>query len=231
MQRLKIPVLPSIVNAALLTSVLSAGNAYTFNASRSLHALALEGQAPMFLRRLNKKGVPYMAVIVVMLLSCLAYLALGSGSAKVLSWILNFCTAATMLNWSIMAMTWIRFNAAMKAQGIDRKAFLPVVSRFQPYAGYWALGCGFTFLWLQGYSVFLKGNWEVSTFIFDYGIIALAGGIGLFWKIFKRTPFRRAADIDLTSGLQFFDALTEYYRHQRDEAPVTYKDKIMAKIF
>jgi amino acid transporter len=109
MQRLKIPVLPSIVNAALLTSVLSAGNAYTFNASRALHALALEGQAPMFLRRLNKKyvpfnqafhlevwsltrngrGVPHMAVIVVMLLSCLAYLALGSGSAKVLSWILK----------------------------------------------------------------------------------------------------------------------------------------------
>ena len=57
MQRLQIPVLPSIVNAALLTSVISAGNAYTFNASRSLHALALEGQAPMFLRRLNKKYV------------------------------------------------------------------------------------------------------------------------------------------------------------------------------
>jgi len=231
MQRLKIPVLPSIVNAALLTSVLSAGNAYTFNASRALHALALEGQAPMFLRRLNKKGVPHMAVIVVMLLSCLAYLALGSGSAKVLSWILNFCTAATMLNWSVMAMTWIRFNAAIKAQGIDRKTFLPVVSRFQPYAAYWAFGCGFFFMWIQGYSVFLKGNWEVSTFIFDYGIIALAGGIGLFWKIFKRTTFHRAADVDLTSGLHFFDALTEYYRHQRDEAPVTYKDKIMAKIF
>lgn len=30
-----------------------------------------------------------MAVIVVMLLSCLAYLALGSSSAKVLNWILK----------------------------------------------------------------------------------------------------------------------------------------------
>lgn len=43
------------------------------------------------------RGVPYLAVIVVMLLSCLAYLALGSTSAMVLNWILNFCTAATML--------------------------------------------------------------------------------------------------------------------------------------
>jgi amino acid transporter len=46
-----------------------------------------------------------------------------------------------------MAATWIRFNAAMRAQGIDRDTFLPVKSRFQPYAGYWALCCAFVFLW------------------------------------------------------------------------------------
>ncbi|OQE90695.1 hypothetical protein PENNAL_c0011G04373 [Penicillium nalgiovense] len=90
MKRLQIPGLPSIVNATLLTTIVSAGNAYTFNASRSLHALALDGRAPKFLKRLNKRGVPYMAVIVVMLLSCLAYLALGSSSAEVINWILRF---------------------------------------------------------------------------------------------------------------------------------------------
>ena len=231
MERLHIPVLPSIVTAALLTSILSAGNAYTFNASRSLHALALEGQAPKFLRRLNKKGVPYMAVIVVMLLSCLAYLALGSSSAQVLNWILNFCTAATMFNWSVMGMTWIRFNAAMKAQGIEREKFLPSISRLQPFAGYWACCWALLFLWLQGYAVFLKGSWEVSTFIFNYGIIALAGAIGLGWKIIKRTPFHRKEDVDLASGLEFFEALTEHYRHEREAAPVTVKDKILARIF
>lgn len=55
MERLKIPVLPSIVNAALITTIVSAGNAYMFNASRSLHALALDGQAPKIFRRLNKQ--------------------------------------------------------------------------------------------------------------------------------------------------------------------------------
>jgi amino acid transporter len=60
MQRLQIPVLPSIVNAALLTTIVSAGNAYTFNASRSLHALALDGRAPKFLKRLNKRRVFYL---------------------------------------------------------------------------------------------------------------------------------------------------------------------------
>ncbi|KAJ5584726.1 uncharacterized protein N7459_004526 [Penicillium hispanicum] len=231
MQRLKIPVLPSIVNAVLITTIISGGNAYTFNASRSLHALALDGRAPKFLRRLNKRGVPYMAVIVVMLLACLAYLALGSSSAKVLNWILNFATAATMLNWTVMSFTWVRFNAALKAQGIDRKIFLPCVSKVQPYAGYWALCWAFIFLWIQGYAVFVQGNWEVSTFIFNYGIIALAAVIGIGWKVFKRTKFHRSKDIDLISGLEFFDALTDHYRSEQEALPVTLKDKIVAKLF
>jgi len=55
MTRLQIPVLPSIVNAALITTIISAGNAYCFNASRSLHALALDHKAPGILRRTNKR--------------------------------------------------------------------------------------------------------------------------------------------------------------------------------
>ncbi|KAH7234844.1 amino acid permease-domain-containing protein [Fusarium redolens] len=212
MERLQIPVLPSIVTAVLITTIVSAGNAYTFNASRSLHALALEGQAPKFLRRLNNKGVPYLAVIVVMTLACLAFLALGSTSAKVLNWILK------SVNWTVMAITWIRFNAAMKAQDIDRETFLPVRSRFQPYAGYWAFFCAFIFLC-------------TATFIFNYGIIALAGSIGLGWKLFKKTRFHRASEVDLVSHLYFFGVLTEHYRHERETAPQNLKDKILASIF
>jgi len=111
MKNLGIKVLPSVVTAALLVTIISAGNAYTFGASRSLHAMALDGTAPKFLRITNKRcvaspyvalsliasGVPYPAVCCVGAISLLAYLALGSTSATVLSWITNFCTAATLL--------------------------------------------------------------------------------------------------------------------------------------
>ena len=166
-----------------------------------------------------------------MLLGCLAFLALGSGSAQVLSWILNFCTAATMFNFSVMSITYIRFHTAMQAQGIDRKTWLPTVSRWQPYASYWAFLWSFIFLWVQGYAVFLNGGWKASKFIFNYGIIALAGGIGICWKVFRLTRFWRAKEVDLVSGLQFFEMLTDYYQHIRDNSPVTYKDKIMAVLF
>lgn len=46
MQRMSIPALPSIVNALILSSVLSAGNAFVFCSSRSLAMMARDGQAP-----------------------------------------------------------------------------------------------------------------------------------------------------------------------------------------
>ncbi|OXG85998.1 amino acid transporter [Cryptococcus neoformans Gb118] len=110
MENLKIKVLPSIVNACLIVIILSAGNAFTFNTTRSLHALALDGKAPGILIRLSRHGVPYTCCVVVMLLTCPSYLALGSSSKVVLNWILNHHVQL------VMAITWIPFNVAMKAQ-------------------------------------------------------------------------------------------------------------------
>jgi len=51
MNRLRIQVLPDIVNALVLASAFSAGNSYVYCASRSLFGLALEGKAPKILTR------------------------------------------------------------------------------------------------------------------------------------------------------------------------------------
>lgn len=75
-------------------------------------------------------------------------------------------------NWSVISFTYIRFTRAMRAQGIDRDEYLPVKSRWAPYQGYWAFFWAFLFLWVQGYSVFVSGNWDVPTFIFNYGIVS-----------------------------------------------------------
>jgi len=57
MQNLGIDVLPHITNALLVTSIFSAGNTYVYASTRTLYGLALEGQAPKFLRKCTKKGV------------------------------------------------------------------------------------------------------------------------------------------------------------------------------
>lgn len=53
--RASVPVLPSIVNAAILTSAASAANAFLYTGSRYLYALAQNGQAPRFLLTCSRK--------------------------------------------------------------------------------------------------------------------------------------------------------------------------------
>ena len=53
--RAGVPVLPSIINAAILTSATSSANAFLYTGSRYLYALAQNGQAPRFLLTCSRK--------------------------------------------------------------------------------------------------------------------------------------------------------------------------------
>lgn len=55
--------------------------------------------------------------------------------------------------------------------------------------------------------------------------------IGIVWKVVKRTSFKRLKEMDFESDTKFFDALTDYYREEREAAPVSLQDKILEKIF
>lgn len=72
--RAGIPVLPHIINAVILTSASSAGNAFLFSGSRYLFALAQNGQAPSFLLKCTKKGVPVWCVLITASVGLLTYM-------------------------------------------------------------------------------------------------------------------------------------------------------------
>lgn len=132
MTNLGIDVLPHIVNALMVTSIFSAGNTYTYCATRSLYGLALEGRAPKVLRYCTKNGVPLWCFCIVMCFPCLSFLQVSSASNQVLSWLVNLVTGGGIINYNVMCMTYIFFHRAVKAQGVDRQAF-PYTGWFQPY--------------------------------------------------------------------------------------------------
>ena len=166
MNRLRIEVLPHIVNAGVLASAFSAGNSYVYCASRSLFGLALEGKAPKVLTKCTKQGVPYLCVAVVLAISLLSFLQLGENSAIVLSWFVSLVTASQLINFSVMCYTFLCFYKACRVQGLDRRT-LPYVGILQPYAAYYALTCTFIMTFVGGYTVFLPGNWDIPNFLFS----------------------------------------------------------------
>lgn len=104
MNRLGIPVLPSVVNAAVLVSIFSTTNSFVFAASRSLLGMAQHGQAPKILARTSKRGVPYVAILLTLAVGCLSYMSVSAGSVKVLNWWINLVTAAQLVSWTCIAM-------------------------------------------------------------------------------------------------------------------------------
>ena len=125
--------LPHFVNALLVTSIFSAGNTYTYCATRSLYGLALEGRAPKALRYCTKSGVPLVCIGIVMAFPCLSFLQVSNGSNVVLTWLVNLITAGGVINYIVMCVTYIFFFRAVTAQGLDRKT-LPYCGWFQPYS-------------------------------------------------------------------------------------------------
>lgn len=210
MNRLRIEGLPHVVNAGVLASAFSAGNSYVYCASRSLFGLALEGKAPKILTKCTRQGVPFYCVGVVLAIGLLSFLQLGNNSAIVLSWFVSLVTASQLINFSVMAFTYLRFYKACQVQGLDRNT-LPYRGILQPYAAYYALICTFVMTFVGGYAVFLKDMWDVPTFLFSYLMVFIFPVLFIGWKLIKKTKFIKVADIDLVTDLAEIEEYTRNF--------------------
>ncbi|PYH36563.1 putative general amino acid permease (Agp2) [Aspergillus neoniger CBS 115656] len=210
MDRLKIPILPHIVNAMVLLAAFSAGNSYVYCASRSLYGLALDGKAPRLLTKCTKSGVPIYCVLIVFVFALLSFLQVSNGSAVVLNWFVNLVTASQLINFTVITFTYTRFRKALMAQGVPR-ASLPYQSRGQPYVAYIALVSTFVMTFVGGYTVFLPGNWDIPTFFFSYTMIGVFPVIYVGWKLWHRTKFLSPKEVDIVTGVEEVEVYTRNY--------------------
>ncbi|CAD0088164.1 unnamed protein product [Aureobasidium vineae] len=186
--------LPHLVSALLVTSIFSAGNTYTFCATRSLYGLAIEGRAPKALRYCTKSGVPLVCFGIVMVFPCLAFLQVSNGSNVVLGWLINLVTAGGVINYWVMCITYIFFYRACKAQGLDRNT-LPYKGWFQPYSAYLGAAWMTMIVFCYGYTSFAP--WSVSNFFIYYTLLLVAPVTYFGWKLIKRTRLLSPLEVDL----------------------------------
>lgn len=191
--------LPDLVNALIMTSVLSAGNNVVFSAARTLHGMAIDGKAPAFFAKCTRFGLPYYAVIVALAFCLLSLLQLGNTSATVLNWLVGICTASYLLNYFGTVVTYLHFYESLKRQGVDRNT-LPYKGYLQPYAAWYALVGTFVMTLILGYTVFINGNWDTTTFFTSYIMVGFFPVAFIFWKLVRRTTYVRPGTADLTLG-------------------------------
>ncbi|KIJ68243.1 hypothetical protein HYDPIDRAFT_24541 [Hydnomerulius pinastri MD-312] len=205
MEAAGIKALPSVINAALLTSAWSAASSDLYTSSRSLYGLARAGNAPKIFTKTSKGGLPYYAVIFCASFTLLGFMNISSSAGQVFDWFSNMTSNSGLMTWFGIGVTYLRFYKGLKAQGIDRKT-LPYWTRLQPFAAwYTTIGCFFISMF-SGWAVFLKGNWDTATFVTTYltfiGFPILYYGSKLFYK---GGPIR-PEDMDFTSDIAQIEA-------------------------
>ncbi|KAE8141799.1 proline-specific permease [Aspergillus pseudotamarii] len=202
--RAGIKVAPSVINAIIITSAWSAGNSYILFGSRILYGMAVHGHAPAVFKRLNRFSVPYVAISCIGIFMCLGYMSLSHSATVVFQWLRDIVAVATLVDWLIVCIVYLRFYYGCKKQGVDRHRELPWAAPFQPYFT-WASLTLFTLLLITGgFSTFISGHWNTETFISSYINIPIVLGLYLGYKFWRKTHIIALDTIPLVGLLQFY---------------------------
>ncbi|KAF9878518.1 proline-specific permease [Colletotrichum karsti] len=195
--------LDSVINAVILLSAWSAGNAWLYMASRSLYSMAVFGIAPAAFKRCTASGIPYFSIAFSASFSLLAFMNLSQSSATVFNWFVNLINSCGFISWICMCGIYLRFRKATFAQGIVDQ--LPYRSVFQPYASYVCVVLFSLMLLLSGFTNFLDGHWSTANFITTYIGIIIFLAFYMGHKVVRdwKSPWViPAEDVDLRTGLQ-----------------------------
>jgi lysine-specific permease len=189
----------SLMNAVILTSVLSAGNSGMYASARMLWVLAKEGKAPRFLTRLNRGGVPVYALLATAAVGMLAFLASFFGDGLVYLWLLNASGMSGFIAWLGIAISHYRFRKAYIAQGRVLNE-LPYKARWFPFGPLFAFALCLVVIVGQSLSAFSGDtvNWELLVASYIGIPIFLAFWIG--YKVVHKTRIVRLTDCDFSDA-------------------------------
>jgi amino acid transporter len=224
------------MNVVIMIAVLSVGNSSVYGSSRTLAALAEQGQAPRFLAYIDRKGRPLWAICVASALGLLCFLAASDKQTVAFGWMMAISGLSSVFTWGSVCFAHIRFRRAWQVQGhsLDELAF-----RSQPgVIGSWI---GFIFNCLVLVAQFWVGFAPVgykektaSELVYAFFSSYLAAPVVLAffipYKLYYRTKFVRSHEVDLDTGRRDLD-IQHLIDQERAEQAAWPKWKKFYKLF
>ncbi|PCD05367.1 gamma-aminobutyrate permease [Peribacillus simplex] len=184
LQRAGLAFAASVMNAVLLTSVLSAANSAMYASSRMLWALAKEGKAPRIFASLNRKGIPMMALCTTAFIGLASFLASLFGNGSVYIWLVNASALTGFIKWFGIAVSHYRFRKAYVAQGRDLNE-LPFKAKWYPLGP--VITLLFFVVFIFGQTLFYGDQISWAEIIATYIGLPIFLLLWLGYKIIKKT--------------------------------------------
>ncbi|MBF2573534.1 amino acid permease [Listeria welshimeri] len=178
----------SVMNAVILTSVLSAGNSGLYASTRMLWAMARDKKAPRFLGKVNRRGIPMAALIVTTIVGAMTFITtLTENGTVIYTWLLSASGLTGFIAWVGIAISHYRFRKAFIKQGHNLNE-LKYKAKFFPFGPILALILCILVIVGQDYAAFLKPEFTNPAWWQKIGISYIGLPIFLiFWLTFKFT--------------------------------------------
>jgi lysine-specific permease len=109
----------ALMNAVILSAILSAGNSGLYASARMLYSMALDGKAPKIFARLNRRGVPVPAMLLTASVGLFGFLTAIIGQGSAYTWLLNVSGLSGFIAWVGIAVSHYKFRKAYIASGQD----------------------------------------------------------------------------------------------------------------
>nr|WP_245202383.1 amino acid permease [Jeotgalicoccus pinnipedialis] len=134
--RIGISFAASVINAVILTSLLSAANSMLYTTSRLFYSLAENGQAPKVLAKINKKTRAPLVSVIVTCVVILGIVVFANYKDSAVLYILNLLGALVLIIWFSNIWAMFRVRKAIKLQGENIDEILPYKAKGYPYGQY-----------------------------------------------------------------------------------------------
>src|SRR5690606_38061012 len=103
-------IIANALNIIVLTAALSVYNSSVYSNSRMLFGLSKQGNAPRFLRKLNKNHVPVMAIFVSAGFAAICILVNKLMPEQALGILMSLTVSALLINWFMISITHLFFR-------------------------------------------------------------------------------------------------------------------------
>lgn len=184
----------SVMNAVILTSVLSAANSGMYASTRMLFALGVDGDAPKMFSRVNSRGIPIFALLGTTLIGLFTFLASIFGN-QVYTFLVSASGLTGFIAWIGIAVSHYRFRRAFKAQGHDLSE-LKYKAKWFPFGPILALILCILVIIGQDIQSFKDFNWQAIGV--SYMSVPLFIILYAYYKIKYKTKVIPLDEVDLT---------------------------------
>ncbi|WP_343699901.1 amino acid permease [Chitinophaga sp.] len=120
------------LNLIVLTAALSVYNSCVYSNSRMLYGLAVQGNAPAFLSRLNRQHVPVLATLVSALFVAICIVINKLMPEKALEALMSLVVSSLIINWLMISVVHLKFRKVKSEEGRHTKfpSFLYPLSNY-----------------------------------------------------------------------------------------------------